>query len=92
MLTAAKLPDRFTNGFDFVYSFDVLPHVDLHTIHTYFGEIKRVLRADGFAFLHTANLAAPLGWDRFVVQSKYTAGGFYCKSCAIASYTCIILC
>jgi len=29
------------------------------------------------AFLHVANLCAPLGWSRFSKQSRYTAGGFY---------------
>jgi len=70
--------DKSLHGtFDFVYSFDVFPHLDLHTIHRYFVAIKPLLKPGGRVFLHTANLAAPLGWDRFAKQSKYTAAGFY---------------
>jgi hypothetical protein len=40
-------------------------------------EIKSVLKRGGKAFIHTANLTTPLGWNRFVQQNKYTVGGFY---------------
>ena len=35
------------------------------------------MKEDGKAFVSTANLLTPLGWDRFQKQSKYTVGGFY---------------
>lgn len=31
MLTAPKFPDKYAQQFDFVFAFDVFPHVDLHT-------------------------------------------------------------
>ena len=111
LVAAPAFPSRLHGLCDFVYCFDVLPHVDLHTIHAYFLSIKTLLRpnltpaeeeqakaqAQGKeqgqgkekdastpttrprprVFLHTANLCAPLGWDRFSKQSRYSAGGFY---------------
>ena len=41
------------------HSFDVLVHVDLHTIHKYMREFHRVLRSGGKAFISTANITAP---------------------------------
>ncbi|MFZ5638821.1 MAG: class I SAM-dependent methyltransferase [Pseudomonadota bacterium] len=45
---------------DFVFSFDSLVHADLETLGEYLGEIRRVLRPDGHAFLHHSNLHAVL--------------------------------
>lgn len=39
--------------------------------------IHRMLLPNGKCFLSTSNLLAPLGWERFSTQDKYTVGGFY---------------
>jgi len=64
------------NFFDFIYSFDVLPHVDLHIIFSYLKEIKRTLKPGGKCFISTADLSSKGGWERFEVQSMSTVGGF----------------
>src|ERR1700733_8868286 len=43
---------------DFVFSFDSLVHADLDVITAYLGEIERVIKVGGRAFLHHSNLAA----------------------------------
>lgn len=45
---------------DCVFSFDSLVHVDWDPIQAYLGEIARVLRPGGSAFLHHSNLASVL--------------------------------
>ncbi|CAK0869135.1 unnamed protein product [Prorocentrum cordatum] len=86
-LTGAGPPDipaRFNTSFDVVYSFDVFVHLDLHTIWQYFCAIHRMLQPGGLAFVSTANIIAPLGWERFQRQRKYSVGGFYFLSPDIA--------
>jgi hypothetical protein len=65
--------------FEVIYSFDVFPHIDLHTTFAYLKQFKRLLsRAPHAAlFLHTSNLESAAGWDRFSRQTGHTAGGFY---------------
>lgn len=63
--------------FDFIYSFDVFVHLDLHTIWKYLLEIQAALKVGGRVFLHTANITAPGGWARFTVQERYDPIGFY---------------
>ena len=87
LAAAPAFPSKYHGTCDLVYCFDVMPHIDLHTIHGYFESIRRMLKPNPPAeersarrprvFLHTANLCAPLGWDRFSKQTRYTAGGFY---------------
>jgi SAM-dependent methyltransferase len=72
-----KLPDDLGGRLDFVYSYDVFVHLDLHTIWKYVQEIARVLKPGGRAFLHTTNLTAPGGWERFAAQDHYTLDGHY---------------
>jgi SAM-dependent methyltransferase len=67
----------FNSRFDFVYSFDVFVHLDLHTIWSYFKEIKKIINKNGLVFLHTTNLNAPAGWARFEKQSEYIVEGHY---------------
>lgn len=76
-LQAPKFPDSATSQYDFVYAFDVFPHVDLHTQWRYYQEFARVMKPGARAIIHTANLEAPEGWDRFSQQDKYSVGGFY---------------
>ena len=68
VLDSPKFPDTLSEKFDFIYSFDVFVHLDLHNIWHYFKEINRVLKCKGRAFLHTTNLGTPGGWDRFSKQ------------------------
>ena len=70
--------EKWSGMFDFVYSFDVFVHVDLHTMWKYFRYIRCMLKPDtGRAFVSTANLTSPGGWARFEKQKKFTVGGFY---------------
>lgn len=62
--------------YDLIYFFDVLVHVDPQTQFRYYAQLSRALKPDGLALVHTANLAAPLGWDRFVKQRQASVGGF----------------
>jgi SAM-dependent methyltransferase len=71
LLDGASLPRQLGDTFDFLYSFDVFVHLDLHTIWKYVQEIERTLRRGGHAFLHTANLTAPGGWNNFAAQVGY---------------------
>jgi SAM-dependent methyltransferase len=85
LLQAAKFPANYGDTFDFVYSFDVFVHLDLHTIWKYFREIRRVLKPGGRTFLHTANLLAPGGWEAFSAQEAYDVEGHYFISPEIVS-------
>lgn len=76
-LPGPALPADVSGTYDFVYAFDVFPHVDLHTQWKYYQEFARVLKPGGSAIIHSANLEAPEGWDRFASQDKYSVGGFY---------------
>ena len=62
--------------FDFIYSFDVLPHVDLHVIFKYLKEFYRTLKPGGKCFISTADLTSEGGWARFVAQKSASVGGF----------------
>ena len=76
-LASASLGQWKNNSIDFVYSFDVFVHLDVHTMWGYFQEINRILKPNGKAFLHTSNLLAPEGWRRFSSQSKFRIEGHY---------------
>jgi SAM-dependent methyltransferase len=77
LLESPRLPADLTESLDFVYSYDVFVHLDLHTMWKYVQEIERVLKPGGRAFLHTTNLTAPGGWARFAAQDRYTLDGHY---------------
>lgn len=62
---------------DFVYSFDVFVHLDLHTMWKYIKQVGEVLRHGGRFFLHTSNLLAPEGWNRFASQEGFSIPGHY---------------
>ena len=76
-LKEPRLPAELTGALDFIYSFDVFVHIDLHTMWKYVQEVSRVLKPGGRAFLHTANLTAPDGWERFASQDHYHLDGHY---------------
>ena len=77
--SSASFPPSLHHSFHCVYAFDVLPHVDLHAMRDYFRSLHSLLlpSEDSRVFLSTANIATPLGWERFSRQRRYTAGGFY---------------
>ena len=72
-----EYPTHLHSTFDFLYSFDCLVHVDLHTLYQTLHQIRILLKPGGKAFLSTANLLTPAGFRRFAAQTKYTVGGFY---------------
>jgi SAM-dependent methyltransferase len=71
LLEKPKFPEKYSGYFDFIYSFDVFVHLDLHTMWKYFTEIHNALKAGGKAFIHTTNLKSPGGWERFASQEDY---------------------
>jgi len=77
LLERPRFPEELTAKFDFVYSFDVFVHLDLHMMWRYFNEIHKLLKPNGKAFIHTANLNAPGGWQRFSSQDEYSVAGHY---------------
>jgi SAM-dependent methyltransferase len=77
VLDSPRLPADLGESFDFIYSFDVFVHLDLHVQWRYLQEFHRVLKPGGKAFVHTANLTAEAGWQRFAVQDRYRVEGFY---------------
>jgi SAM-dependent methyltransferase len=76
-LRQPAFPADLAGRFDFLYSFDVFVHLDLHVQWRYLQEVERALKPGGKAFLHTANLTSEAGWKRFVEQDRYRVEGFY---------------
>mmetsp|Transcript_10556 Transcript_10556/g.42672 ORF Transcript_10556/g.42672 Transcript_10556/m.42672 type:complete len:217 (+) Transcript_10556:657-1307(+) len=75
---ARSYPLSARAAFDLVVCFDVMVHMDLHTIFRCLKRIRALLKPPhGRAFISTANLAAPDGWARFAKQARFTVGGFY---------------
>lgn len=77
LLREPELPRELAGQFDFIYCFDVMVHLDLHTIWRYVQELTVTLKPSGRAFLHTANLTAPGGWESFARQREYRPEGHY---------------
>lgn len=77
VLDGSHLPADLQGQFDFLYSFDVFVHLDLHVQWRYLLDVKRLLKPGGRAFIHTANLTTTPGWDRFAAQDTYRVEGFY---------------
>jgi SAM-dependent methyltransferase len=40
LMDAPVIPERFNATYDFVYCFDVLVHVDLHLMFSYFKQVR----------------------------------------------------
>lgn len=53
-----SLPMVADASVDFAFSFDSLVHVEADAVESYVGELARVLKPDGVAFLHHSNIAA----------------------------------
>lgn len=51
-----SLPGVADASVDFAFSFDSLVHADLATMTAYMGELRRVLKPEGVAFIHHSNL------------------------------------
>ena len=62
--------------FDFIYSFDVFPHVELHVIHKYLIEMRRTLKPGARGCFSTSDVTSPGGFARFQAQAHGTVGGF----------------
>lgn len=71
LLRDRGLPAKDSAKYDFIYSFDVFVHFDLHMMWRYFQSIRRCLNEDGKAMLHTSNLANEGGWENFARQERY---------------------
>lgn len=65
--------------FDFVYSFDVFVHCDIHTFYQTLLCVKAVLKPRACFFVTVANLCSQMGFDRFKKQKNFKVAGFYCK-------------
>lgn len=57
-----SLPQTEADSASLVFSFDSLVHVEQDVIDSYLGEIERVLRPGGHAFLHHSNLGSYTSW------------------------------
>jgi SAM-dependent methyltransferase len=77
LLEEPRLTPDCAETFDFVYTFDVFVHLDLHMMWKYFREIARTLKGGGKALIHTAALTTPAGWQRFESQTEFRPEGFY---------------
>lgn len=77
LLEGSGFPKDLAGQVDFLYSFDVWVHLDLHTMWRYLDDLPRVLRPGARAFLHTSNLTAPEGWARFARQDEFSVEGHY---------------
>eukprot|EP00949_MAST-11_sp_MAST-11-sp1_P001209 g1209.t1 len=77
LLKQPQLPASHSDAYDFIYCFDVMVHMDIHTIWRYLTGIHNLLRSGGMAFVSAANLLSRRGWARFSRQKKYSVGGFY---------------
>ncbi len=77
LLENSRFSQVFTGKFDFVYSFDVFVHLDLHTMWKYFNEIGTILKEGGKVFISTTNLKAPDGWKKFSKQDAYSFATHY---------------
>ena len=77
LLRSPDLPRDLAGRVDFAYAFDVFVHLDLHTQWRYLLQLHDVLKPGGRALVHTTNLRAPRGWDRFAQQRRYDVRGHY---------------
>jgi SAM-dependent methyltransferase len=72
LLESSRIPERLNGSLDFIYSFDVFMHLDLHTMWRYVLQMAKALHSGGQALVHVPNLAAPDGWRMFAGQHAYS--------------------
>jgi SAM-dependent methyltransferase len=77
LLRSPELPRELAGTIDFAYAFDVFLHLDLHTQWRYLVQLHGVLKPRARALVHTTNLRAAGGWDRFAQQWRYDVRGHY---------------
>jgi len=71
------LHNKYDGHIDYIYSFDVFVHLDIHTQYNYLQQCYQLLNFDGYLFIHTSNLQTDLGWQRFSHQHHASVAGFY---------------
>jgi SAM-dependent methyltransferase len=76
-LKRLECPAELRGRLDFVYTFDVLVHLDLHAVWRSFLAMHDLLAPGGRALVHVASLATPLGWEKFARQRGFSVSGFY---------------
>ena len=76
--TPASFPSLYHHTFTTVYAFDVLVHCSPQTIYAYLLTLHALLTPEPSArlLIHYADLATPLGWQRFERQREERVGGF----------------
>jgi len=77
LLETSGIPASLEEKFDFLYAFDVFVHLDLHNLWKYFHSFPKALKPGGKVFVHTTNLTAPDGWNRFAEQDSFSIHGHY---------------
>jgi 2-polyprenyl-3-methyl-5-hydroxy-6-metoxy-1,4-benzoquinol methylase len=65
--------------YDFIYSFDVFVHVDIHTFYHTLLSLQKIVTPESHIFMSVANLCSENGWTRFSKQKVFKVAGFYCK-------------
>jgi 2-polyprenyl-3-methyl-5-hydroxy-6-metoxy-1,4-benzoquinol methylase len=60
-----------SNSIDFVFSYDVLLHLQPQNLFSYLFDARRILRAGGVFMLHQIDLTTPGGMDHFLVQYQH---------------------
>ena len=65
----------YAEQFDFIYCFDVMVHMDVHTMYRYFQCLRGMLKAAGKAFVSTANILSP----GIVLQEDFAAEKIHCR-------------
>ena len=77
LLRSDELPADLHGTVDLVYAFDVFVHLDVHTQWRYIRQFHDLLKPGGRALVHTTNLRARGGWERFAQQRAYGVRGHY---------------
>jgi 2-polyprenyl-3-methyl-5-hydroxy-6-metoxy-1,4-benzoquinol methylase len=68
VLDGAEFDGVAPNSVDFIFSYDVLLHLQPQNVFSYLLDARRVLRAGGIFMLHQIDLASPGGMTHFISQ------------------------
>ncbi|HXA41974.1 MAG TPA: class I SAM-dependent methyltransferase [Candidatus Solibacter sp.] len=77
LLDRPEFPADQHERFDFVYSFDVFVHLDLHMMWRYLQEFVQLVKPGGAFMFHTSNIATAEGWRFFASQERFTIPTHY---------------